>query len=171
MFCLQHIDAIFHLIRVQVWNFPRTYGDKFISEDSILPKFYDGQYDKFKQKRNKRVLKFGEQFLDYVNDHKELFRRFWKDVNTVYYAMCLSTNHWVLCEIYFRSQDIKVYDSDKSLNSVEKFKVAIEPICHMLPGLLCESKFNPHKYKNLSTLALFIYKRLLPATIPQTKKR
>ena len=37
--------------------------------------FFDGQYDQFKQKRNKGVFKFGEQFVDYVNGRKELFRR------------------------------------------------------------------------------------------------
>ena len=85
--------------------------------------------------------------------------------------MYLSGNHWVLCEICFSSWDITVYDSNQSLNSVERFEATMEPMCYMPLRLLRENGFNPCKYKDLSTLAPFVCKRLLPTRVPQTKKR
>ena len=112
------MDATFHFIRERVWNFPRTYEDKFTIEDSIMPQLFDGCYEKFKPKRKKGNFKFKDHFYQYVNRDRNKFKRYWKEVNFMFYALCLSANHWILCHIWFSSWDITMYDSDQTLNNM-----------------------------------------------------
>ena len=62
-----------------------------------------------------------------------------------------------------------MYDSDQSLNNVEKFEATMEPVCHMLPCLLLESRFNSQQYNDLEAFAPFVYKRPFPAKFHKLK--
>ena len=70
----------------------------------------------------------------------------------------------------FQFSDIIVYDS-KTLNNLQIFEKAMEPIYYMLPFILLEVGFSPLKYKDLPNMSPFVCKRLLPTQVPQTKKR
>ena len=58
-----------------MWNFPKTYGEKFTIEDSIIDQYFNGHYKKFKDKRSRKQFKFDDYFWHYVNGEKEKFIR------------------------------------------------------------------------------------------------
>ena len=63
-----------HLVCERAWYFPKTYGENFTIEDSIMDQYFNDHYKKFKEKRNKKQFKFYEYFFDYVNGNKEKFK-------------------------------------------------------------------------------------------------
>ncbi|KAL0685619.1 hypothetical protein Bca4012_052467 [Brassica carinata] len=66
------------------------------------------------------------------------------DVDTVYGPMIWGTNHWVGLAINIRTWHVQVFDSDRSLRSMEEVIVIMSPIAQMLPYLVwkvCSPEF------------------------------
>ncbi|KAH0899720.1 hypothetical protein HID58_049288 [Brassica napus] len=58
------------------------------------------------------------------------------DVDIVYGPMIWGTNHWVGLAINIRTWRVQVFDSDRSLRSMEEVMVIMSPIAQMLPYLV-----------------------------------
>ena len=101
-----------HLVRERAWYFPKTYGENFTIENSIMKQYFNDHYKKFKEKRAKKQFKFDEPLFDFVKSNKENFRRKWMDVEYVYFVVNVNENHWILCQMYLISWDVFAYDSN-----------------------------------------------------------
>ncbi|CAN7015098.1 unnamed protein product [Brassica oleracea var. botrytis] len=80
------------------------------------------------------------------------------DVDTVYGPMIWGINHWVGLAINIRTWSFQVFDSDRSLRSMEEVMVIMSPIAQMLPYLV--RKVCPAEFLLGHGLELFVVERM-----------
>ena len=85
-----------HLVCEKAMHYPKTYGEGFSIEDSVLDQYLRGCYPIFLEKRNKKIYKFDDSMTEFVTGARGQGRRKWLDVDYVYYVMNVDNNHWVL---------------------------------------------------------------------------
>ena len=125
-----------YLVHERAWYFPKTCGENFAIEDSLLNQYFNGHYHKFKEKMSNKQFKFDKYCFEYINGNKEKFRRSCMDVEYVYYACNVNKDHWIMCQICLTSWIIIAYVSDIACSTQNRFEQCMEPICNILPYLL-----------------------------------
>ncbi|XP_047336099.1 uncharacterized protein PF3D7_1120000-like [Impatiens glandulifera] len=152
------IDAVCHLLRKKIEQYPKTYKHCKVSiGDFLLADMMRREYPNFKKDPEKFPI--ADVFAQYFwgADHRHMPE--WTLVDDIYVPLNIGNKHWVLCVVRVQDNHIDVYDCDSSI--YRNLDPYMRPLCEMFPRIYAmgASDAELQRYPNFNFQKL-TYKRL-----------
>ncbi|XP_047315084.1 uncharacterized protein LOC124919020 [Impatiens glandulifera] len=152
------VDAVCHLLRKRIAQYPKTYKHCKVSiGDCLLADMMRREYPNFK--KDPENFPISEVFDQYFwgADHRHMPE--WPQVDDIYVPLNIGNKHWVLCVVRVQDNHIDVYDCDSSI--YRNLDPYLRPLCEMFPRIYAmgASDAELQRYPNFNFQKL-TYKRL-----------
>ncbi|XP_047326189.1 uncharacterized protein LOC124929844 [Impatiens glandulifera] len=152
------VDAVCHLLRKRIAQYPKTYKHWKVSiGDCLLADMMRREYPNFK--KDPENFPISEVFDQYFwgADHRHMPE--WPLVDDIYVPLNIGNKHWVLCVVRLQDNHINVYDCDLSI--YRNLDPYLRPLCEMFPRIYAmgASDAELQRYPNFNFQKL-TYKRL-----------
>ncbi|XP_047309796.1 uncharacterized protein LOC124913244 [Impatiens glandulifera] len=152
------IDAVCHLLRKRIEQYPKTYKHCKVSiGDCLLADMMRREYPNYKKDPEKFPISdvFSQYFWGAPHRHMPE----WPLVDDIYVPLNIGNKHWVLCVVRVQDNHIDVYDCDSSI--YRNLDPYMRPLCEMFPRIYAmgASDAELRRYPNFNFQKL-TYKRL-----------
>ncbi|XP_047321008.1 uncharacterized protein LOC124925079 [Impatiens glandulifera] len=152
------IDAVCHLLRKRIEQYPKTYKHCKVSiGDCLLADMMRREYPNYKKDPEKFPISdvFSQYFWGAPHRHMPE----WPLVDDIYVPLNIGNKHWVLCVVRVQDNHIDVYDCDSSI--YRNLDPYMRPLCEMFPRIYAmgASDAELKRYPNFNFQKL-TYKRL-----------
>ncbi|XP_047306412.1 uncharacterized protein PF3D7_1120000-like [Impatiens glandulifera] len=152
------IDAVCHLLRKRIEQYPKTYKHCKVSiGDCLLADMMRREYPNYKQ--DPENFPIADVFSQYFWGAPHRHMPEWPHVDDIYVPLNIGNKHWVLCVVRVQDNHIDVYDCDSSI--YRNLDPYMRPLCEMFPRIYAmgASDAELKRYPNFNFQKL-TYKRL-----------
>ncbi|XP_047321200.1 uncharacterized protein LOC124925274 [Impatiens glandulifera] len=152
------IDAVCHLLRKRIEQYPKTYKHCKVSiGDCLLADMMRREYPNYKKDPEKFPI--ADVFSQYFWGAPHRHMPEWPVVDDIYVPLNIGNKHWVLCVVRVQDNHIDVYDCDSSI--YRNLDPYMRPLCEMFPRIYAmgASDAELKRYPNFNFQKL-TYKRL-----------
>ncbi|XP_047339917.1 uncharacterized protein PF3D7_1120000-like [Impatiens glandulifera] len=152
------IDAVCHLLRKRIEQYPKTYKHCKVSiGDCLLADMMRREYPNYKKDPDKFPI--ADVFSQYFWGAPHRHMPEWPVVDDIYVPLNIGNKHWVLCVVRVQDNHIDVYDCDSSI--YRNLDPYMRPLCEMFPRIYAmgASDAELKRYPNFNFQKL-TYKRL-----------
>ncbi|XP_047321223.1 uncharacterized protein LOC124925300 [Impatiens glandulifera] len=152
------IDAVCHLLRKRIEQYPKTYKHCKVSiGDCLLADMMRREYPNYKKDPEKFPI--ADVFSQYFWGAPYRHMPEWPLVDDIYVPLNIGNKHWVLCVVRVQDNHIDVYDCDSSI--YRNLDPYMRPLCEMFPRIYAmgASDAELKRYPNFNFQKL-TYKRL-----------
>ncbi|XP_047324942.1 uncharacterized protein LOC124928736 [Impatiens glandulifera] len=126
------IDAVCHLLRKRIEQYPKTYKHCKVSiGDCLLADMMRREYPNFKKDPEKFPI--ADVFSQYFWGAPHRHMPEWPLVDDIYVPLNIGNKHWVLCVVRVQDNHIDVYDCDSSI--YRNLDPYMRPLCEMFPRI------------------------------------
>ncbi|XP_047336026.1 uncharacterized protein LOC124939609 [Impatiens glandulifera] len=152
------IDAVCHLLRKRIEQYPKTYKHCKVSiGDCLLADMMRREYPNYK--KDPENFPISDVFSQYFWGAPHRHMPEWPLVDDIYVPLNIGNKHWVLCVVRVQDNHIDVYDCDSSI--YRNLDPYMRPLCEMFPRIYAmgASDAELKRYPNFNFQKL-TYKRL-----------
>ncbi|XP_047326785.1 uncharacterized protein LOC124930491 [Impatiens glandulifera] len=152
------IDAVCHLLRKRIEQYPKTYKHCKVSiGDCLLADMMRREYPNYK--KDPENFPISDVFSQYFWGAPHRHMPEWPHVDDIYVPLNIGNKHWVLCVVRVQDNHIDVYDCDSSI--YRNLDPYMRPLCEMFPRIYAmgASDAELKRYPNFNFQKL-TYKRL-----------